>query len=201
MSSPLSVEQQRKIQENRQKALAIRARKRANAHSANGPHTRPGGSSSSSAVSTHSEQTGSSRHPPTPHGPTTTTISASSLGPPRRHTFIPPFKTQRVAGGHSVSDKLSENTPSVSPSSSSVGVAGHSSKPVAKVNSCGQAVRASSAGPPSKKPPVSVRGKCVCHSKGRFGVEVSYHAELIAVFKTIPSKNYGESLPFRTCIV
>lgn len=45
---------------------------------------------------------------------------------------------------------------------------------------------------PVKKPAISVRGKCVPHTEGRFRVEVGYHAELIAVFKTIPSKNYGK---------
>ncbi|XP_028249272.1 SWI/SNF-related matrix-associated actin-dependent regulator of chromatin subfamily A-like protein 1 isoform X2 [Parambassis ranga] len=43
---------------------------------------------------------------------------------------------------------------------------------------------------PAKKPAISVRGRCVPHTEGRFRVEVSYHAELIAVFKSIPSKNY-----------
>uniref|UniRef100_A0A9J7Z0H7 SWI/SNF-related matrix-associated actin-dependent regulator of chromatin subfamily A-like protein 1 n=1 Tax=Cyprinus carpio carpio TaxID=630221 RepID=A0A9J7Z0H7_CYPCA len=43
---------------------------------------------------------------------------------------------------------------------------------------------------PAKKPAVSVKGKCVSHSENRFRVEVGYHAELITVFKTVPSKNY-----------
>ncbi|XP_029314570.1 SWI/SNF-related matrix-associated actin-dependent regulator of chromatin subfamily A-like protein 1 isoform X2 [Cottoperca gobio] len=43
---------------------------------------------------------------------------------------------------------------------------------------------------PAKKPAISVRGKCVAHAEGRFRVEVGYHIELIAVFKSIPSKNY-----------
>lgn len=43
---------------------------------------------------------------------------------------------------------------------------------------------------PAKKPAISVRGKCVPHSEGRFRVEVGFHAELIAVFKSIPSKNF-----------
>lgn len=47
---------------------------------------------------------------------------------------------------------------------------------------------------PAKKPAISVRGKCVAHTEGRFRVEVGYHAELIAVFKSIPSKNYGKCL-------
>uniref|UniRef100_A0A674NBG6 SWI/SNF-related matrix-associated actin-dependent regulator of chromatin subfamily A-like protein 1 n=1 Tax=Takifugu rubripes TaxID=31033 RepID=A0A674NBG6_TAKRU len=42
----------------------------------------------------------------------------------------------------------------------------------------------------SREPAISVRGKCLPHTEGRFRVEVGYHAELIAVFKSIPSKNY-----------
>lgn len=34
----------------------------------------------------------------------------------------------------------------------------------------------------------------MAHTEGRFRVEVSYHAELIATFKAIPSKNYGKCL-------
>lgn len=45
---------------------------------------------------------------------------------------------------------------------------------------------------PVKKPAIAVRGKCVAHMDGRFRVEVGYHAELIAVFKSIPSRNYGK---------
>ncbi|XP_020506799.2 SWI/SNF-related matrix-associated actin-dependent regulator of chromatin subfamily A-like protein 1 [Labrus bergylta] len=45
-------------------------------------------------------------------------------------------------------------------------------------------------GAPTKKPAISVRGKCVSHTEGRFRIEVGYHAELIAVFKSISSKNY-----------
>lgn len=52
---------------------------------------------------------------------------------------------------------------------------------------------------PAKKPAISVRGKCVPHTEDRFRVEVGYHAELIAVFKSIPSKNYGEYLPVQLC--
>lgn len=43
---------------------------------------------------------------------------------------------------------------------------------------------------PAKKPAISVRGKCVAHTEGRFRVEVGYHAELIAAFKSIPTKSY-----------
>ncbi|XP_054642861.1 SWI/SNF-related matrix-associated actin-dependent regulator of chromatin subfamily A-like protein 1 isoform X2 [Dunckerocampus dactyliophorus] len=46
---------------------------------------------------------------------------------------------------------------------------------------------------PAKKPAISTRGKCVLHTEGRFRVEVGYNAELIAVFKSIPSKSYDPS--------
>lgn len=44
---------------------------------------------------------------------------------------------------------------------------------------------------PAKKPAISVRGRCVLHTEGRFRIEVGYHAELIAVFKSVSSKSYG----------
>lgn len=47
---------------------------------------------------------------------------------------------------------------------------------------------------PAKKPAVSVRGKCVLHAENRFRVEVGYHVELISVFKSISSRNYGKIL-------
>ncbi|MEE6488805.1 hypothetical protein FKM82_015387 [Ascaphus truei] len=43
---------------------------------------------------------------------------------------------------------------------------------------------------PAKKATNAVRGKCVKHLADRFRVEVGYNAELVALFKTIPSKTY-----------
>uniref|UniRef100_A0A5S6JUW5 SWI/SNF-related matrix-associated actin-dependent regulator of chromatin subfamily A-like protein 1 n=1 Tax=Xenopus tropicalis TaxID=8364 RepID=A0A5S6JUW5_XENTR len=43
---------------------------------------------------------------------------------------------------------------------------------------------------PAKKASGATRGRCVKHAESRFRVEVGYSAELIALFKTIPSKNY-----------
>lgn len=37
------------------------------------------------------------------------------------------------------------------------------------------------------------KGKCVKYGEGRFLVEIGYNAELIAVFKKIPSKSYGKN--------
>uniref|UniRef100_A0A8C6Q7X5 SWI/SNF-related matrix-associated actin-dependent regulator of chromatin subfamily A-like protein 1 n=1 Tax=Nothobranchius furzeri TaxID=105023 RepID=A0A8C6Q7X5_NOTFU len=44
---------------------------------------------------------------------------------------------------------------------------------------------------PAKKPAIFVRGQCVPHAENRFRVEVGYHAELIAAFRSIPSRNFG----------
>lgn len=44
----------------------------------------------------------------------------------------------------------------------------------------------------TKKPTMIVKGRCVKHAEDRFRVEVGYKAELISLFKTIPSKNYGK---------
>lgn len=40
------------------------------------------------------------------------------------------------------------------------------------------------------------KGKCVKHGEDRFQVEIGYNAELIAVFKKVPSKAYGKNFLF-----
>ncbi|NXX47569.1 SMAL1 protein, partial [Tricholaema leucomelas] len=45
-----------------------------------------------------------------------------------------------------------------------------------------------------KKASSVTKGKCVKYGEDRFQVEVGYNAELIAVFKTIPSKSYDPAL-------
>ncbi|MBN3295212.1 SMAL1 protein, partial [Amia calva] len=42
----------------------------------------------------------------------------------------------------------------------------------------------------AKKPCNPVKGRCVFHMTDRFRVEVGYNADLISVFKNIPSRNY-----------
>ncbi|XP_018408054.1 PREDICTED: SWI/SNF-related matrix-associated actin-dependent regulator of chromatin subfamily A-like protein 1 [Nanorana parkeri] len=42
----------------------------------------------------------------------------------------------------------------------------------------------------NKKPATAAKGRCIKHAEDRFRVEVGYNAELIALFKTIPSKSY-----------
>uniref|UniRef100_A0A8C5APF2 SWI/SNF-related matrix-associated actin-dependent regulator of chromatin subfamily A-like protein 1 n=1 Tax=Gadus morhua TaxID=8049 RepID=A0A8C5APF2_GADMO len=175
MTTKLTLEQQRKIEDNRKKALEIRARRLG--------HVNPASPKSSEQVSSINQ---SAQCAPT-------ASPASRLGP-QHHPFIPPFKKDSNLGTKSISGKPSDNKPSISPSSSG-GVVGSFYKPVAQSNPSPQAppsLKSSSmtAGPPSTKPFVSTRGKCVSHSKDRFRVEVGYHAELIAVFKSIQSKTY-----------
>ncbi|XP_075685205.1 SWI/SNF-related matrix-associated actin-dependent regulator of chromatin subfamily A-like protein 1 [Rhinoderma darwinii] len=54
----------------------------------------------------------------------------------------------------------------------------------------GREMAGSSETPPAKKTAVGVKGRCVKHADERFRVEVGYNAELISLFKGIPSKNY-----------
>ncbi|XP_043360815.1 SWI/SNF-related matrix-associated actin-dependent regulator of chromatin subfamily A-like protein 1 isoform X2 [Dermochelys coriacea] len=45
-----------------------------------------------------------------------------------------------------------------------------------------------------RKVPSVIKGRCVKHGEDRFQVEVGYNAELIAVFKSIPSKRYDPAM-------
>uniref|UniRef100_A0A8D2J482 SWI/SNF-related matrix-associated actin-dependent regulator of chromatin subfamily A-like protein 1 n=1 Tax=Varanus komodoensis TaxID=61221 RepID=A0A8D2J482_VARKO len=42
-----------------------------------------------------------------------------------------------------------------------------------------------------------LRGKCVKHSEDRFRVEIGYNSELIAMFRSLRSKNYGKTTDYR----
>lgn len=43
-----------------------------------------------------------------------------------------------------------------------------------------------------QKPGATVKGKCTLISRSRLEVEVGYNADVISIFKQMPSKNYGE---------
>lgn len=43
-----------------------------------------------------------------------------------------------------------------------------------------------------QKPGAIVKAQCVLTSRSRFEVDSPYHANIIAAFKQMPSKNYGE---------
>ncbi|KAM4608367.1 SWI/SNF-related matrix-associated actin-dependent regulator of chromatin subfamily A-like protein 1 [Polymixia lowei] len=234
MSNQLTVEQQRRIEENRQKALERRAQRLGQPVTTNQQISK--GYNSTPKYSEHNEQAPS--YPTHQRG--TTSISASKPG-----QFVPPFKnvsqknihpnqkskpqqllpvfgnqigqsvlcnsaslrqikaidapqsegqhvkSPGLSGGGKFDVKPFEQKPSIV-SSSSRGAAGLFYKLGDKAVKSPQPSSSSSSlnAVPTKKPAISVKGKCMPHTQDRFRVEVSYHAELIAVFKTIPSKNY-----------
>uniref|UniRef100_A0A667YDG0 SWI/SNF-related matrix-associated actin-dependent regulator of chromatin subfamily A-like protein 1 n=1 Tax=Myripristis murdjan TaxID=586833 RepID=A0A667YDG0_9TELE len=191
MSQQLTVEQQRKIEENRQRALERRAQ-RLGQTVANSKGTTTGSAGPpgrfvppfKKVLENHASQNQDTKpqHSPgfgkqTGHGiqkqvrSESQQVSGSGLSGGGSSSVKPPEHRPDSAGAlgsfHKQSTKRAQS-PVAQPSSSS-----------STVNSI-----------PAKKPAISVRGKCVLHSEDRFRVEVSYHAELIAVFKTIPSKSY-----------
>uniref|UniRef100_A0A8C2GSZ7 SWI/SNF-related matrix-associated actin-dependent regulator of chromatin subfamily A-like protein 1 n=1 Tax=Cyprinus carpio TaxID=7962 RepID=A0A8C2GSZ7_CYPCA len=168
MSVNLTPEQQRRIEENRQRALARRAERQAQvrpgcAHTQ--AHTATGGPAKCAP--------GHLVHPGAP-GQCTRQLGTRSHSTQLIDTKGPCIKTA---------------APSSNVSSATNSFYGQLSKPTpgekrpSKLPEAGGSV-------PAKKPAVSVKGKCVSHSENRFRVEVGYHAELITVFKSVPSKNY-----------
>ncbi|KAI4893006.1 hypothetical protein NFI96_027330 [Prochilodus magdalenae] len=201
MSSSLTPEQQRKIEENRQRALARRAERLAQGNPP-APAALNEVSSKQHVFSTplpHSSGTLKKYVAPLPVNRETKT-SANSTSTARQIQVIDPLPIPKRPFP---SNESKASTPSTS--FNPPGPKSDAAKPVFKTGSfygqsqgtSAQTVEkqapkpsaACSAGP-AKKPAVSVRGRCVSHSEERFRVEVSYHAELIAVFKNIPSRNY-----------
>ncbi|XP_042351287.1 LOW QUALITY PROTEIN: SWI/SNF-related matrix-associated actin-dependent regulator of chromatin subfamily A-like protein 1 [Plectropomus leopardus] len=239
MSNQLTAEQQRKIEENRRKALERRAQRLGQTSSSN--KQSPVLSSSTSVQLQRFKQSVSSD----PAAPAHHAETLSSTSAPQR--FVPPFKKDSQSFNNynqspkhqqssGTNNQINQSTLWTSAPTRQIQVieplpqtrAQHASSPVL---SCGgnaglkpahpkhNPTSNSSAGPvgsfykpasklapspvaqlpsssstlnavPAKKPAISVRGKCVAHTEGRFRIEVGYHAELIAVFKSIPSKNY-----------
>lgn len=44
-----------------------------------------------------------------------------------------------------------------------------------------------------QKPGASLQGQCILLSQNKFEVEIGYHVDVIAAFKQMPTKNYGNS--------
>uniref|UniRef100_A0A8C7KGA1 SWI/SNF-related matrix-associated actin-dependent regulator of chromatin subfamily A-like protein 1 n=1 Tax=Oncorhynchus kisutch TaxID=8019 RepID=A0A8C7KGA1_ONCKI len=155
----------------------------------------------SSSVSGSSTGTGSSYG-----AKSSSSSSSSSSGQNVSSVFKPPQLNKAVLPGPyptSTSGSFSVSKPH--PNTSSSGLSSHSGSAIGSFYKQGTKHGATSpsvqsAAPssgtdvsnslPGKTPAVTVRGKCVSHSEERFRVEVGYHAELIAVFKNIPSRNY-----------
>ncbi|XP_064875827.1 SWI/SNF-related matrix-associated actin-dependent regulator of chromatin subfamily A-like protein 1 isoform X3 [Oncorhynchus nerka] len=158
----------------------------------------------SSSVSGSSTGTGSSYGAKSP----SSSSSSSSSGQNVSSVFKPPQLNKAVLPGPYPTSTSATGSFSVSkphPKTSSSGLSSHSGSAIGSFYKQGTKHGATSpsvqsAAPssgtdasnslPGKTPAVTVRGKCVSHSEERFRVEVGYHAELIAVFKNIPSRNY-----------
>uniref|UniRef100_A0A7N6BK19 SWI/SNF-related matrix-associated actin-dependent regulator of chromatin subfamily A-like protein 1 n=1 Tax=Anabas testudineus TaxID=64144 RepID=A0A7N6BK19_ANATE len=187
MPNQLTAEQQRKIEENRQKALERRALRLGQSVSTN-KQTPVGFNTASVQIQPHKQNT---------------SISGSA---PK--LFVQPFKNdaqssnihsrglkhQQFSSNQIGSFSVNPAQPKPNPISGTAGVSSFykqatsksAQRPAVQHPSNSSSLDAA----PAKKPAISVRGKCVPYTEGRFRVEVGYHAELIAVFKSIPSKNY-----------
>uniref|UniRef100_A0A4W4H7A0 SWI/SNF-related matrix-associated actin-dependent regulator of chromatin subfamily A-like protein 1 n=1 Tax=Electrophorus electricus TaxID=8005 RepID=A0A4W4H7A0_ELEEL len=187
MSSNLTPEQQKRIEENRKRAIERRAERLAqsNAHvsaqnkASTSQHVSPSTGFLSDTAGRHTTYV--------PTFPLNYEIKSAArnagitrqASAPSTHFKPPELKS---GAGHFPGTKQASTVGSFY---------GHSTKlpgqtlknQRSKASDTGSAV-------PAKRPSVCVHGRCVPHSKERFRVEVGYHMELIAVFKNIPSRNY-----------
>uniref|UniRef100_A0AAY4C6R0 SWI/SNF-related matrix-associated actin-dependent regulator of chromatin subfamily A-like protein 1 n=1 Tax=Denticeps clupeoides TaxID=299321 RepID=A0AAY4C6R0_9TELE len=157
MSSSLTAEQQQRIEENRQRALARRAERLAQAA---GPQTpvsppRPGPSRAPQACTLN------------PEG-----LQGDYLGNTLAYEPEDPGSNPTYFHWSPGGDCPSARPPPVC----------LERRPPRAAGPGGGAVPARSA--------AGVKGRCVAHNASRFRVEISYHAELIALFKNLPSRNY-----------
>ncbi|KAM9344111.1 SWI/SNF-related matrix-associated actin-dependent regulator of chromatin subfamily A-like protein 1 [Pholidichthys leucotaenia] len=234
MSNQLTVEQQRRIEENRRKALERRAQRLGHTvtgqTSSTGPYNTPvqtrhltDGASLGSVPFSNQRETSAAASAPKRFVPPFKKEPQSQNQPPSNHHLsnvgnqvkqgalshstateqiqfpVPPAQKCQHFNTHALTDGGCPNVKTVQPkpqatSSTSGGAVSsfykQNAKPAqAHVAQQPQRSMASNA-VPTKKPAISVRGKCVLHAENRFRVEVGYHAELIAVFKSIPSKSY-----------
>ncbi|XP_072541661.1 SWI/SNF-related matrix-associated actin-dependent regulator of chromatin subfamily A-like protein 1 [Salminus brasiliensis] len=203
MSNSLTPEQRRKIEENRLKALARRAERLAHGNLQALPAENdlfPKQHASSTPLPCPT--TGPSTHFPPPFplnrenkpstgrtGPARQVQLIDALPIPKRHFPMNESQTPGPSASSNPPEPKSDASKGTFKAGSfygqNQGLTVHTSsekKPPKPSDSASTG--------PAKKPAVCVRGKCVPHTEERFRVEVSYHAELIAVFKNIPSRNY-----------
>ncbi|KAB5577301.1 hypothetical protein PHYPO_G00208310 [Pangasianodon hypophthalmus] len=196
MSSSLTAEQQRKIEENRQRALARRAERLAQGNQ------QPVQAVSAASKPCHPQShpaagAGAKYKPSFPPKP----AASSSAHSARQTQLIDPLPIPK----RTEYQTPAPSTSFVPPKPKSGAVVSSEPKPAFTVaNFFGPSVKAptqpldknapkpldSGSALSVKRPAVCVRGKCVPHSEERFRVEVGYNAELITVFKNIPSRNY-----------
>ncbi|XP_076858650.1 SWI/SNF-related matrix-associated actin-dependent regulator of chromatin subfamily A-like protein 1 isoform X2 [Brachyhypopomus gauderio] len=200
MSCNLTPEQQERIEENRKRALARRAERLAQGRAHVSAQDSP---SSAQDVP-----------PPKRFLPHTTGAPAKcaatfplnrEIKSERRTLIIDPLPIYKRPSSNAESNPSGPSThfsppepksdagrfPETKPSSTAGIFYGHSAKPPGQtLKNQRSNVPDTGSGVPAKRPAVCVRGRCVAHSEERFRVEVGYHAELIAVFKNMPSRNY-----------
>ncbi|KAJ0005687.1 hypothetical protein NQD34_015581 [Periophthalmus magnuspinnatus] len=218
MSFQLTAEQQRMIEENRRKALERRAQRLGQAAPTNRLTTsgssvqvfechKPNGAPVGVKEPTvplsgphrfvppfktvHNSHT-KAHVPVSASGPTTqSSRSMSSASPPRKNKGQHVSSSVLSSGGLAVNPRHAQSN--VASSNSEDAVSSFykppnksAPNPMARPASGSTTVNPA----PAKRPTISVRAKCVPHTEGRFRVEVGFHAELIAVFKSIPSRNF-----------
>uniref|UniRef100_A0A8D3DHM2 SWI/SNF-related matrix-associated actin-dependent regulator of chromatin subfamily A-like protein 1 n=1 Tax=Scophthalmus maximus TaxID=52904 RepID=A0A8D3DHM2_SCOMX len=172
MSHQLTAEQQRTIEENRRRALERRAQRLGQPVGFNDVTSAgPGGAPVQ-------------RQPPPAHR-----VSPDPAALVHHRDTSPVLFSGGSFGG-----KPAQPKPHLTPSGSGGAAGSFYKQPIGKPAQSSVVPPSSNPstlnGTAAKKPAISVRGKCAPHTEGRFRVEVGYHAELIAVFKSIPSKSY-----------
>uniref|UniRef100_A0A671Z2A2 SWI/SNF-related matrix-associated actin-dependent regulator of chromatin subfamily A-like protein 1 n=1 Tax=Sparus aurata TaxID=8175 RepID=A0A671Z2A2_SPAAU len=183
MSNQLTAEQQRIIEENRRKALERRAQRLGQTTSSN-KQISVGFSGTSVQVQPPKHSVNSEAATLAQHRGT-----HSSAAAPKPFTRTQHVSSPVLSSGGSFGAKPAHPKSNFTSSSSGLfykQTPKPAQSPVAQLPSNSSTLNAVAA----KKPAISVRGKCVAHTEDRFRIEVGYHAELIAVFKSIPSKNY-----------
>lgn len=218
MSNQLTAEQQRMIEENRLKALERRAQRLGQAASTNKPTFVQGVQSHKPNAATFrvespvplsesnrfvppfkKDQSSHTKVPGPALSAAQSSCDLSTAPPPRKIQVIdqPQNKGQHgnspVLSGGSLAVKQTHALTNNASSNSGCAVGSFykqpsksAPNPVAKPAPSSSTVNPA----PAKRPAISVRGKCVPHTEGRFRVEVGFHAQLIDVFKSIPSRNF-----------
>ncbi|XP_061648112.1 SWI/SNF-related matrix-associated actin-dependent regulator of chromatin subfamily A-like protein 1 isoform X1 [Phyllopteryx taeniolatus] len=177
MSTTLTAEQQRMIEENRRKALERRAQRLGQNPTSAPKQFVPPVKKEAHITDNHNKDTLFG------NGDFTTTWTSARDDPP-------PAKRQHVNQPLTCTDSSTSSTKPAQlsckqPSPSCAALGSFYKQPNKPTSDC-TTLKAV----PAKKAAISTWGKCVPHTDGRFRVEVGYHAELIAAFKSIPSKTY-----------
>uniref|UniRef100_A0A8D2J952 SWI/SNF-related matrix-associated actin-dependent regulator of chromatin subfamily A-like protein 1 n=1 Tax=Varanus komodoensis TaxID=61221 RepID=A0A8D2J952_VARKO len=186
MSSGLTEEQKRKIEENKQKALARRAERLA------------------------AQQGCIAKKQPDQHSRTGCQGAPQQPLREQSHRAVASSHHLQVSSNHVVQKSLPMPQPRCSSNGQAASVSGAQesncsgdSSSLARGARLRESIGATlGAGNVSEMPVQAkahsvLRGKCVKHSEDRFRVEIGYNSELIAMFRSLRSKNYGKTTDYR----